>query len=110
MNAQQRDRLLAVIDRDAAIRRRYVNARGEFCIIGGMLDDCGIDVKGAFYRKWDNQSDIWDGNPYVFRLTHAFGLSTVELGTLQFLNDINSDRTKRRAALRRFVNTLPLAE
>ena len=103
MNQEQKDRILSVIDRDAAIRQRYINNKGEFCVIGGLLDEIGVNVK-RFYGTYRNQSRI--GNlPYLQDLHDILGLTPGRAELLQITNDCGETQEKRRIDLRKLVNS-----
>ena len=103
MNQEQKDRILSVIDRDAAIRERYINTKGETCVIGGLAEEIGIDL-WCLYRTHNNPARIqslW----FCQDLQKEFGLTVGELERLQNCNDHNSIRKIRKEKLRDLVNS-----
>lgn len=114
MDAQQKTRLLAVIDRDAEIQNRYVNMHGQFCVLGGMMSEVGVDVKQVFYRKGGNTIGIGAVLSTLTevgeKLDAGFGLTAEQLNTLQEINDATANRGERQNALRAQVETFAVVE
>lgn len=114
MNQPQKDRLLAVIERDAEIREQYVNLKGQFCIIGGMLDDAGVNVVERFECETTQNTARVDGDSFSFSLRllllTTFGLAAYQLATLQKINDRSILRSQRQGGLKRFVNSILVSD
>jgi len=105
MTPEQKDRILSVIERDAAIRGRYVNGDGEFCIIGGLLDEMGVDVKAELFRTTKNTRSIKE-LVWLDQLQETFGLAKYQLISLQDINDGTITRTIRQSILRQCIEAI----
>ena len=103
MNQEQKDRILSVIDRDAAIREKYINIKGETCVIGGLVEEIGLDL-WCLYRTKKNSTRI-QSLYFSQELQRAFGLSMGRVQDLQNCNDSNSIRKVRKEKLRDLVNS-----
>lgn len=106
MDTKQRDRILSVIKRDAAIRYSYVNGQGEFCIIGGLLDEMGVDVKRELFRTRKNRVGVQSLYWHFPMLKEVFGLNLRQLNNLQEINDTTTSRIIRQDKLRRLVDAM----
>ena len=111
MNTAQRERLLAVVERDAAIRYRYVDEEGRNCIIGGLLAEVGVDVR-KFLGSAINGLGMFcqEHAQDRVKLMEEFGLSQSEVNALQRKNDTYHHRGDRQQALREYVYSLPVKE
>jgi len=110
MTNEQRDHILELIDNDSHLRYRYVALKGgepQYCVIGCMLADAGVDVISAFHRKPSNQStSIRVQSHYLAILSGHFGLMRYEIEVLQEINDTYPTRTERQAKLKHYINSL----
>ena len=100
MNANQKLKILEVIERDAAIRHQYVNGRGETCIIGGLGTAAGFDVKPLFGTA-SNTLTIGRVNltDLLTCIMKNYGLSESQIRQLQQTNDECPSRLMRKKHL-----------
>ena len=101
MNQTQKEKLLAVVEKDAKIRLKYIDEHGDMCFIGGLLDEIGYKVQSNWGGTAINRM------PRISRkLEEAYGLSSDEVRMLQRLNDNNISRCARQNKLRAYINAL----
>lgn len=105
MDKDRKARILSVIERDAVIRCQYVNEKGEFCIIGGLLGEIGIDVKTELFKTRMNRRGVQD-LVWLNQLVVTFGLNQYQLRALQFINGFVSDGGTRQIHLRQHIEVI----
>ena len=111
MNTAQRERLLAVVERDAAIRYRYVDEEGRNCIIGGLLAEVGVDVRKFLGSAINSLGMLCQEHAQDrVKLMKGFGLLQSDVNVLQRKNDTHDHRGDRQQSLRKYINTLPVRE
>lgn len=112
MTNEQRDHILELIDNDSHLRHRYValkDGEPQYCVIGCMLADAGVDVVKAFYHKRQAQSQsIGAKANFLAILSGHFGLTRDDFRVLQEINDTYPTRKERQAKLKHYINSLAL--
>ena len=103
-----KDRILAVIDRDAQIRRQYWKLRKDgtvrYCIIGGLMEEAGLAVTETVTPQ-ENKDTINHLAKIMDFLMTEFDVSKDFLEDLQHINDRYERRPARQRALREFVES-----
>lgn len=108
MNKVQRDRLLAIIDKDAEIAGQYRNTEGQMCIIGGIFNE--IVPKALDYIADEHNGDGILSLPEADIIVENFGLSYPQILQLQEINDAHQDRPRRQTSLAEYVNSIPVED
>lgn len=108
MNASQKERLLKVVENDAKICFQYMDASDQTCIIGGLLVEVGMsadEIKGLGDFRVKSLLPT-----AFFGVSQTFGVSLDQLSDLQVVNDVWGERAVRQAALRKVIESWPIAE
>lgn len=100
MNAEQKERVKAVIADDATGRGdyAYIDAEGTvlYCVLGGLGHAIGLSYDDLENGGWEP------------RLEGEYGLSRGQRGELVEVNDDHADLMERRAALIAWVDEQPM--
>lgn len=106
MTPEQRQKVLAVIEKDCEIRARYADAEGRTCFIGGLLLDAGYKL--STLRKYKGQH-LWNlPDRAIKALEKTYGLTRWDGDRLQYANDGVADADERRKAVRsKFLELFP---
>ncbi len=111
MDAVQRDHILELIDNDTHLRQRYVSIRAgepQYCVIGCMLADSGVDVVAEFHGSRYKQTRGIAMTSLRDPLAKHFDLDPAHISRLQHINDDYKSRKERQYYLKAYVNTIPL--
>lgn len=113
--------IIASINADCAIRRRYANEQGETCAIGGLALSAGVPISVLLAaenkRIATNVVSVTSGSETtrenlkalrtIRRAIHRrFGLTIAMLSSMQMRNDMNTNPRDRRTDILDFVDGL----